>query len=185
MNFKEWLEAVVSSSDIGEAMSKTLELKVDGKWYDTEIKREKQANSPPSIKFIGKLRNKKTPYLADYFFVSVYAILGDRLAPQEFGFTYDSVSGSDDLQITASILYFVDSKGGGYVKLGERGSGYMSQDPSAPYGYSLKVPYDLATLVNSVVNRFKGYGKFDDDGGDDEPEPEWTPSSGPASLVRA
>lgn len=182
MKFKEWLEAVVSSSDVGEAIKKTLELRVGGKWYDTEIKREKtHPNSPPSVKFIGKLKNEKTDMGGpDYFFVSVYAILGRDKAP-DFGFTYDSVSGSEDLRIAASIIY-LDGRGG-YVKLGERSSDHASQDPLAPYGWSLRVPYDLATWINSVIGKFDGYGKFDDDGNDEDPEPEWKPSSDPAGLV--
>jgi hypothetical protein len=157
VNFKQWMEATVSSEDIGTAMKKTLEFKVDGHWK-VQVKNEPNI---PGVKILGELRNHKTAG-ASYFLLSAYAIFGQPL------FAYDSVLGGDKLKIACSMLY-MDGKGG-YAKLGERSSLYGGSDPSSPYGLALKTPFELAHWVKSVVDGFSGFGSDGDDN-DEEPSP--------------
>lgn len=167
MQFRTWLEATVSSESLLDAMKKTLEMRVDGDW---EFGYPKDATRGDSVKLTGKLRNSKT-LGGSHFFISAYAIKEQPL------FAYDSLGGNNNLRITASFLY-IDGKGG-YSSLGNRSSDYAGEDSKENYGQPLKSPFWLADWVNSIVSKFEG---FDDDG-DDEDEPEWTPSAGPAQLV--
>jgi len=167
MQFRNWLEAVVSSENLADAMKKTLEMRVDGDW---EFEFPKDATRGDSVKITGKLRNSKASGKS-YFFLSAYAIKGRPL------FAYDSLAGGDGLRITAMFIYF-DGKGG-YSKLGERGGEYGDDSPKSNYGQPLKSPFWLADWVNGIVAGFDGFGG----GGGDDPEPEWSPSAGPAKLV--
>ena len=179
MNFKEWIEAVVSSEDVGEALKRTLEMQVEGKWWDVEIRKEK--TNPPAFKFIGKLRNEKSGYGGpDYFYVTAFAILGSKNGSPAF--TYDTAGGGEDLRITGSVLYL--NGRGGYSQLGVRSSDHHSQNLLSPFGWSVKTPFEFAKWVEGVVNRFDGFGDYDDDDdNDDEPKPEWKPNLDPAGLV--
>jgi hypothetical protein len=167
MRFKNWLEAVVSSENLAEALKKTLEMRVEGEW---EFTFPKDATRGDSVKIAGKLRNEKTSG-ASYFFLSAYAIKEQPL------FSYDSLSGNNKLRITASFLY-IDGKGG-YSNLGVRSNEHAGDDPKSNYGQPIKSPFWLADWVNSMVSRFNGFNG----GGGEEGEPEWTPSSDPARLV--
>lgn len=167
MKFKKWFEATVSSENLLESMKKTLEMRVDGNWkfdYPKDITRG------DSVKLTGELRNNKTIGNSN-FFLSTYAIKQQPL------FAYDSLKGDENLRITASFIYR-DGKGG-YSILGARGREYVSEDVKSNYGQPLKSPFWLADWVNSIVSGFNGFGG----GGDDENEPEWSPTKGPASLV--
>lgn len=168
MEFKVWLEAVVSSSNLLDAMQKTLEMRVDGDW---EFGYPKDITRGESVKITGKLHNSKT-LGGSHFFLSAYAI------KERPGFVYDSLEGGEDLRITASFLY-IDGKGG-YSSLGARSREYAGESPNSNYGQPLKSPFWLADWVNHIVFGFDGFGGG---GGDDEDEPEWSPSRGPASLV--
>lgn len=167
MRFKAWLEAVVSSESLLDAMQKTLEMRVDGDW---RFAYPKDVTRGDSVKLTGELRNSETAGNS-HFFLSAYAIKGQPL------FAYDSLSGGDNLKITAMFLY-KDGKGG-YAKLGERGSEYAGESPKSNYGQPLGSPFWLADWVNGIVAGFEGFGG---DGGDED-EPEWSPSTGPAHLV--
>lgn len=167
MGFRNWLEATVSSENLSGAMRKTLEMRVDGDW---EFGHPKDVTRGDSVKLTGKLRNSKTPG-DSYFFLSTYAIKENPM------FAYDSVSGGDDLRITASFIY-IDGKGG-YSGLGARGGEYHDESPKSNYGQPLKSPFWLADWVNAIVSGFDGFGG---DGGDDE-EPEWSPTAGSSRLV--
>jgi hypothetical protein len=166
VRFKAWLEAVVSSESLLDAMQKTLEMRVDGDW---KFGYPKDKTRGDSAKLTGELRNSKTAG-ASHFFLSAYAIKEQPL------FAYDSLSGGENLRITASLIYR-DGKGG-YSLLGARGREYHDEDPKSNYGQPLRSPFWLADWVNSVVSGFDGFG-----GGGDDEEPEWSPSRGPAKLV--
>jgi hypothetical protein len=165
LNFRNWMEAFVSSENLQEAMKKTLEMRVSGDW---KFEFPRETTRQESIKITGSLANEKTNN-GSSFSLSCYAIKERPL------FGYDSLAGGDDLRITASMIY-LDGKGG-YSKLGERSSEYSGASPKSNYGEPLKSPFWLADWVNHVVAGFEGFG----DGGDDEPE--HSPSWGPASLV--
>lgn len=167
MEFRNWLETVVSSENLAEALKKTLEMRVDGDWH---FEFPKEITKEESVKLTGKLRNSKTKGNS-YFFLSAYAIKEQPL------FSYDSLEGGDKLRINASFLY-LDGKGG-YSKLGERSRDYHDESPGSNYGSPIKSPYWLADWVNSIVSKFDGFGG--DEGDDDEPE--FNPTRGPAQLV--
>jgi hypothetical protein len=180
MNFRTWLEAVVSSEDVGEALKRTLVMQVEGKWWDVEVRREK--TSPPAFKFMGKLRNERSGYGGpDYFYVTAFAILGGRNGSPLF--SYDTAAGSEDLRITGSVLYL--NGRGGYAQLGVRSSDHHSQDLSSSFGWSVRTPFEFAKWVEGVVNRFDGFGDYDDDGDDDDPETPWSPEPSGLGLVHA
>lgn len=166
MRFRNWLEAMVSSESLMEAMEKTLEMRVDGDW---EFGYPKEVTRPEAVKITGKLRNSKT-HGASYFFLSAYAIKGQPL------FGYDSLEGGENLRITAMFLY-IDGKGG-YSKLGERGGEYHDEGPKSNYGQPIKSPFWLADWVNHIVSGFGGFG-----GGGDNEEPEFSPDPSSSRLV--
>ena len=180
VNFKEWIEAVVSSEDVGEALKRTLEMQVEGKWWDVEVRKEK--TNPPAFKFIGKLRNEKSGYGGpDYFYVAAFAILSGRNGSPLF--SYNTAVGSEELKITGEVVYF--NGRGKQIQLGMRSSDHHSQNLLSPFGWFMKTPFEFAKWVESVVNRFDGFGDYDDDDddNDDEPKPEWKPNLDPAGLV--
>lgn len=168
LEFRNWLEATVSSENLSDAMRKTLEMRVDGNW---EFAFPKDVTRGDSVKLTGKLRNAKT-LGGSYFFLSAYAIKERPV------FAYDSLGGGDDLRITASLLY-VDGKGG-YSGLGARGREYAGDGPRSSHGQPLKSPFWLADWVNFIVDGFEGFGG---DGDDDDDDPAWSPTVGPARLV--
>ena len=174
MNFKNWVEAVVSSDDIGEALKRTMDMQVEGKWWDVTVKKE--GTNPPVVKFFGKLRNGRVVGQG-YFYVTAYAILGHRNGSPLF--SYDTATGSDELRINGSILY-MDGRGG-YAELGVRNSDHHSQDLSSSFGWSLRTPFEFAKWVEGVVGRFEGFGGGDD--GDDDDESPWTPTPSGSKLV--
>ena len=179
MNFKEWMEAVVSSEDVGEALKRTLEMQVEGKWWDVELRKEK--TNPPAFKFMGKLRNEKSGYGGpDYFHVTAFAILGGRNGSPLFSY---NTAVSEELKITGEVVYF--NGRGKQIQLGMRSSDHHSQNLLSPFGWFVKTPFEFAKWVEGVVNRFDGFGDYDDDGDDDddEPKPEWKPILDPAGLV--
>lgn len=171
MNFKVWLEAIVSPLNLGDAMKKTLEFNVQGKWEKVDSKRHpwyKNDKVFEGYKFTGRLRNAKA-WDPDFFFLSAHAILEEPIE------NYDSIKGKDGLRIIASMFYF-DGKGG-YQKLGERsnvaGEGPLvaakEKTPSfRSDGSSLKTPLELANWVNYIVSNFRKDGGDDDD---EQPEP--------------
>ena len=168
MNFKLWLEAQVSSEDMGDALKKTMEFSIEGDWK-FQIKKEPSLRH--GVKFTGELRNNKTPGNS-YFFLSTYAIFFQPV------FAYDSIAGGDALKITAMILFF-DGKGG-YVKLGERGGEFPNLKINSSYGYALKTPLELSQWTKFIVDNWN----FRDDNGGDEEEPEpWTPTPSDSKLV--
>lgn len=166
MEFRTWLEAFVSSEGLLEAMQKTLEMRVEGDW---EFGYPKDVTRGDSVKITGKLRNGKT-LGPSHFFLSAYAIKERPL------FGYDSLSGGEDLRITASLLY-IDGKGG-YSSLGGRSREYAGDTPKSNYGQPLKSPFWLADWVNHVVAGFEGFG-----GGGDDEEPDFSPEPSPSRLV--
>lgn len=168
MQFRTWLETMVSSENLLEAVQRTLEMRVDGSW---DFGYPKDVTRGDSVKITGKLRNGKT-YGSSYFSLSAYAIKERPV------FGYDSLSGGDDLRITAMFLYF-DGKGS-YSKLGERGREFAGETPMSNYGQPIRSPFWLADWVNHIVSGFDGFGGG---GGGEEDEPEWNPSRGPAQLV--
>ena len=145
MDFREWLsEATVQTKDIGEAIKKTLEFKIPGKWkFDIAPHQWHNANA---VRISANLKNEKTPEPTQYFFLSVYAILKDLIK------SYDSINGDTNMRIDAS-LHFIE-RPGLVRKLDEH--------------QSLKTPYELAKWVESLIEKF---GDDEDDSPEDAPSP--------------
>jgi len=173
MNFKEWfMEAVVNTTDLANAITKTLEFKIPGKWsFDTSDNH--QWHPHKAIRVHGLLKNEKTPLPSQHFMVGVFAILEKPIE------SYDSIKGDSDMRIVAVCHYI--QKPGHIRKLGERSkdiyprSGYWGNHD----GESLRTPYELANWIEAVIN---GFGN-NDDGDDDDDTPEYTPSPTPSALV--
>jgi hypothetical protein len=157
MDFREWLsEATVQTKDIGEAIKKTLEFKIPGKWkfeiaphkwYDITTHISKWNTN--AVRISANLKNEKTPEPTQYFFLSAYAILLKDLI------SYDSINGDTNMRINAS-LHFVE-RPGIVRKLDER--------------QSLKTPYELAKWVEALIEKFGRDEEPPDDSPEDAPSP--------------
>ena len=173
MNFKTWLESTVSIKDIGEAIQKTLEFQIPGKWT-FEIAPHHWNKKNDAIRVTANLRNEKTLKPSNRFLISSYAILENPIE------TYDSIDGNSDMRIISS-MHYIDRPG--YVtKLSERSENILGPSPWkknwGPHdGKSLRTPYELSKWVSNVINDF---GNDDNDGGDDAPE-ETPPDNVPVS----
>jgi hypothetical protein len=179
MSFKKWIsEAIVKSNDLANALKKTLEFNVEGKWEKVESRFHnwyKNDKVFEGYKFNGVLKHPKANN-PDFFFLSAHAILEKPIQ------NYDSITGDSGLRIVASFFYFDGL--GGYQKLGERSNLEGEYSPAVALkkrsvtfesnGPSLKTPFELSEWINYIISKFKK--NDDNDGDDDDKEPEISPS---------
>lgn len=163
-------------------MRKTLEFKVDAEWIKWSVEPKgwiTDKGVKDSFDLAAAFYNPKVPKPA-FFYLRANAILERPDAE------YDSVSGSDEMKIQATMSIFngrtgLGGAGGsarnmrgilerdGHIRLSERGDrisfpGALSELD----GSALKTPLQLADWVNRVINNTDMGG--DDDGEDDEPD---------------
>lgn len=196
-NFREWLcEAVVKGSAAGEAMRRTLGFKVDAEWIKWEVEKKgwiSDRGVRDSFDLAAAFHNPKVPKPA-FFYVRAHAILEKPDAE------YDSVSGSDGMEIMATMFVFNGRTGlpgrpvgpeprsmkglldrDGHVRLSERNSRVDFPGALAEFdGPALKTPLQLADWINKVIAHTDIGG--DDDEGDEYDAPEVPDPSG--RLVR-
>jgi hypothetical protein len=182
--FGEWLaEARVRGSVAGEAMKRTMDFKVDAEWIKWSVEPKgwiTDKGVKDSFDLAAAFYNPKVPRPA-FFYLRANAILERPDAE------YDSVSGSDEMKIQATMFLFNGRTGlggvgndarsmrgvldrDGHIRLSERGD--MISFPGALAeldGPALKTPLQLADWVNKVISN-TDIGGEDDRGEDDEPD---------------
>jgi hypothetical protein len=183
MEFRNWLEAMVSTESIGDSIKRTLEFVVEGDW-------EFVLRNPTKGKSVidGILRNEKTRHLSrhhggqDCFNLNVKAYFEGSWYDSKTG-VIESLSGQSKIKIECDLDYAVysETKFIGVNTLGSRNSyGYVGRGNS---GGPLNTPMELANWVKNIVDGFKGFGNGGGGEDNDDSDPEWSPSSGPAKLV--
>lgn len=190
MQFRTWLESVVRTEDIGEAMKRTLEMVVDGDWEfiggDRKVRRSETEHS--LVRLTAFLRNDKTPGMDNFVLTAEASFAFSHYDSKTGGMVWSSgeVVEGGSMKISCILQYGrKDMEGGTQVSsmeydLGSRFDGHNDSRLGSPFGRPLRTPMELAMWVKNMVENFKGFG----DGGDDhEDEPEWSPTTGPAKLV--
>lgn len=191
--FREWLsEATVKGSKAGDAMKRTLDFKVDAEWIKWSVESKgwiTDSGVKDSFDLAAAFHHPKVAKPA-FFFLRAHAIL-DRPDAE-----YDSVSGSEEMIIKATLFLFSGRTGlggvpgagnprnmrelldaNGSIKLSERGDqanfpGALSEFDGSP----LKTPLMLAEWVKKVASHTDIGGE--DDGGDEPENPEVGDPSG-------
>lgn len=181
--FGRWLEARVRGSAAGDAMRRTLEFKVDAEWIKWSVEPKgwiTDKGVKDSFDLSVAFYSQKVPKPA-FFSVRAGAILDKPDAE------YDSVVGSEEMKITATISLLSGKKGmggvptakspknmrdlldsEGFIHLSERNDHiYFGGALSEFDGPSLRTPLQLAEWVNRVVEN-TDIGGGDD--GDEDPE---------------
>jgi len=183
--FYEWLsEATVKGSAAGDAMKKTLDFKVNAEWIKWSVEPRgwmTDKGTKDSFDLSAAFYNPKVPKPA-FFFLRAHAIL------EKPDTEYDSVKGSDEMKITATLFLFNGKTGlpgrnangearsmrglldrDGHIKLSERDDRVNFPGALAEFdGPALKTPLQLAEWINKAIDNTEIGG--DDDGGDDDPE---------------
>lgn len=193
--FGEWLaEAKVRGSVAGDAMRKTLEFKVDAEWIKWSVEPKgwiTDGGVKDSFDFAAAFYNPKVPKPA-FFYLRANAILARPDAE------YDSVSGSDEIKIQATMFLFSGKAGlggiggdarsmrgildrDGHIRLSERGDRISFPGALAELdGPALKTPLQLADWVNRVISNTDIGGEDD---GDEEPDSPQASDPGGRRLV--
>jgi hypothetical protein len=189
--FGRWLEARVRGSVAGEAMKRTLDFKVQAEWIEWKVEPKgwiTDKGTKDSFDLQAAFYNPKVPKPA-FFYIRAHAILDKPDAE------YDSVSGSDEMKIKASLFIFngktglggVKTTGGpgsmralldrdGHIRLSERDDAINFPGALSEFdGPSLKTPLQLAEWINKVIDHTDIGG---DDDGEEEPEPPLVPDAG-------
>lgn len=199
LGFKGWLaEGIVKGSLAGEAMKRTLDFKIDAEWIKWDVEPKgwiTDRGVKDSFDLSAAFYSPKISRPA-FFYLRAFAILSRPDAE------YDSVKGSDEMKIMATLFVFngrtglggvpsasnpknmrefLDAKGN--IKLSERGDhinfpGALSELD----GPALRTPLQLADWVRTVIDHTDIGGKDDGDEGDEPDIPE-TPSPGSRRLV--
>ena len=182
--FYEWLaEATVKGSDAGHAMKKTLDFKVDAEWIKWSVEPRgwmTDKGTKDSFDLSAAFYNPKVQKPA-FFFLRAFAILESPSSE------YDSIKGSDEMKITATLFLFNGRTGlggvaggdaksmrglldrDGHIRLSERGDRVSFPGALAEFdGPALKTPMQLAEWVGRVIDSTDIGGE--DDGEDDDPE---------------
>lgn len=195
MQFKNWLaENVVKGSLAGEAMKKTLDFKLDAEWIKWNLEPKgwiTDRGVKDSFDLSAAFYNPKVPKPA-FFFLRAHAIL-DRPDAE-----YDSISGSDEMKIKATLFVFsgrtgLGGAGGdarsmkgllerdGHIKLSEREDRIGFPGALSEFdGPSLRTPLQLAEWIKKVIDH-TDIGNDDD--GDDDPETPEAPNPVGGRLV--
>lgn len=162
--FRTWLEAVVSSESVGEAIEKTLRLMVDGEW-NFKDRRSVVVNS--AARKINVAKDAELIRGGRLFRLSINAEFpegggGDGAFAHR---RYDTSDGLDGLEIKCMVWM-------GGKMIGQRG---FSGDSSgrSPLGKTLpfKKPMDLAAWVNDIADNPPDNDDDDDDDDDLDPSP--------------
>lgn len=198
-SFSEWLsEARVSGSMAGEAMKRTLDFKVDAEWIKWDVEKRGWHSGmgiKDSFDLAAAFYNPKVPKPA-FFYIRAHAILEKPDAE------YDSVSGSDEMEIKATIFVFNGRTGlpgrpvgyeprnmkdlldrDGHIRLSERNDHINFPGALSEFdGPSLKTPLQLADWINKVIG-YTDIGGEDDGEDDNEPDRPVTPDPSGRRLV--
>ncbi|NBT57801.1 hypothetical protein EBT16_03355 [bacterium] len=196
--FGEWLaEAMVRGSVAGEAMKKTLDFKVNAEWIKWSVEPKgwiTDKGVKDSFDFSAAFYNPKVQKPA-FFYVRAHAILEKPDAE------YDSVSGSDEMEIMATMFVFNGRTGlpgrpvgaeprnmkelldrDGHIRLSERNNRINFPGALSEFdGPSLKTPLQLADWINKVISHTDIGG--DDGEGEDEPDLPEVPDPSGRRLV--
>jgi hypothetical protein len=183
--FGEWLaEAMVRGSVAGDAMKRTMDFKVDAEWIKWSVEPKgwiTDKGVKDSFDLAAAFYNPKVPKPA-FFYVRAHAVLEKPDAE------YDSVSGSDEMEIMATLFVFNGRTGlpgrpvgpeprnmkglfdrAGHIRLSERNDRISFPGALSEFdGPSLKTPLQLADWINKVISHTDIGGE--DDGEDDEPD---------------
>jgi hypothetical protein len=182
--FYEWLaEATVKGSAAGQAMKKTLDFKVDAEWIKWSVEPKgwiTDRGTKDSFDLSAAFYNPKVQKPA-FFFLRAFAILESPSSE------YDSIKGSDEMKITATLFLFNGRTGlggvsgghaksmrglldkDGHIRLSERGDSVSFPGALAEFdGPALKTPMQLAEWVGRVIDSTDIGGE--DDGEGDNPE---------------
>lgn len=197
LGFREWLaEATVKGSMAGTAMKKTLEFKVDAEWIKWSVEPRgwiTDKGVKDSFDLSAAFYHPKVAKPA-FFSLRAHAIL-DRPDAE-----YDSVSGSGEMRIKASLFLFNGKTGMGGVphagnprnmrELLDTNGNIRLSDRDDPVNFpgalsefdgpSLRTPLELAEWVNKVISH-TDIG--DEDDGDDGPETPEIPDPSGRRLV--
>ena len=180
MNFRLWLaEANVRGSAAGEAMKKTLDFKVDAEWIKWSVEPRgwmTDKGTKDSFDLSAAFYNPKVPKPA-FFFLRAHAIL------EKPDTEYDSVKGSDEMKIIATLFLFNGRTGlpgrtageaksmrglldrDGHVRLSERNDRVNFPGALAEFdGPALRTPLQLAEWIDKVISH-ADLGGEDDGGG--------------------
>lgn len=190
LGFREWLkESVVKGSVAGDAMKKTLDFKVDAEWIKWSVEPKgwiTDKGVKDSFDLQAAFHNPKAPKPA-FFFLRAHAIL-DRPDAE-----YDSISGSDEMKIKATLFLFNGRTGlggigrdarsmkgllerDGHIMLAQRDERIMFPSALAEFdGPVLRTPLELADWVNKVIAHTDMDG---DDDNEDDTNPEVPDPSG-------
>jgi hypothetical protein len=198
MNFKQWLsEAIVDISNIGEAIKKTLQFKIEAEWIKLDLQHKGWSTDKgvkKSIDIDAAFYHEKIQKPA-FFFLRVLSVIVD---PSK---KYDSISGDGDVKIIADIFLFNGKSGlssspmpkkrdslnyilnvNGHVLLSKREDSISYPGALSEFdGPSLKTPLELANWVNKVISNID-LGSDDDDN-HDSPEDPIEPIS-PQKLIK-
>lgn len=166
MKFKEWFitEAVVETSQMGEAIKQTLQFVVPGQWRNITIKPHQwywderwRGKGSNAVNCSGVLHNTKALPPA-FFLVNVFGIMRRPISH------YDSFEGDpNNLKFVGSVYYF-DKPQGDYELVGSLENGQFARSP-----------YELAKWIASRIESFGQDDDDDDDGGWQE-QPDLDPS---------
>jgi hypothetical protein len=183
--FYEWLaEATVKGSAAGQAMKKTLDFKVDAEWIKWSVEPKgwiTDRGTKDSFDLSAAFYNPKVQKPA-FFFLRAFAILESPSSE------YDSIKGSDEMKITATLFLFNGRTGlpgrnagggaksmrglldrDGHIRLSERNDRVDFPGALAEFdGPALGTPLQLAEWINKVIDSTDIGGE--DDGEGDNPE---------------
>lgn len=193
--FREWLkEATVKGSAAGDAMKRTLDFKVDAEWIKWDVEPKGWITDKgvmDSFDLQASFHNPKVAKPA-FFYIRAHAIL-DRPDAE-----YDSVAGSDEMKIKATLFLFngrtgLSARGGearstrdlldrdGHIMLAQRDDRINFPSALAELdGPSLRTPLQLADWINKVIAHTDIGG---DDDNDDEPDTPQVPDPSGRKLV--
>lgn len=182
--FGIWLEARVRGSVAGDAMRRTLEFKVNAEWIKWSVEPKgwiTDGGVKDSFDFAVAFYNPRVAKPA-FFYLRANAILDKPDAE------YDSVSGSDEMKIQATMFLFNGKTGlggvggdarsmrsildrDGHIRLSERGDRISFPGALAELdGPALKTPLQLADWINKVISNTDIGGEDDGDGEPDSPQ---------------
>lgn len=197
MEFKKWLmealvsEAIVKTSNVGEAMKKTLEFNVNAEWIKLEVEKKgwiSDRGVHDSYDLAGAFYVSKIPKPA-FFFLRSFAIVEKQSEE------YESKIGMQGLKIQATLFLFSGKTGMvppggvpnvaspkslgdvldkyGHAQLSERGEknnqGNFIEKLDGP---ALDTPVQLAEWVNQVVQYTDLDSGDDNDDDTEEPKPD-------------
>lgn len=194
-NFREWLsEAAVKGSMAGDAMKKTLDFKLDAEWIEWKVEPKgwiTDKGVKDSFDLQAAFYNPKVVKPA-FFYIRAHAILERPEAE------YDSVAGSNEMKIKATLFLFngrtgLGGAGGnarsmkdllerdGHITLAQRDDRIAFPSALAEFdGPTLKTPLHLADWINRVIAHTDIGG---DDDNDDEPDTPHVPDPSGRKLV--